>query len=158
MVLPPFQHLVDEHWRDVARLSAALAGPDDAEDCAQRAWLAALRAYPDLRHARNLKGWLMTITARCATDGHRDRVRRPAPSGELPERAAAAAPGPEPPDEVLWAQVRALPERQRQAVALRYALDLPHVEVAAALGTTETASRRLVSDALKRLRTEVDDG
>jgi RNA polymerase sigma factor (sigma-70 family) len=149
VVLPPFQSLVDAHWRDVARLAAALAGPDDAEDCAQRAWLAALAAYPNLRHAGNLRGWLLAITARCATDGHRSRVRRPVPVADLPDVAGGEAPAYDP---ELWARVRALPQRQRVAVALHYVLDLPHGEVAAALGTTPAASRRLVSDALATLR------
>lgn len=154
MVLPPFQELVDAHWRDVARLAAALAGPDDAQDAAQRAWVQALRAYPSLTHTRNLRGWLLTITARAATDGHRARARAPLPVADLPERAAPADPAP--PDDALWCAVRALPERQRQAVALHYVLDLSHRDVGAALGTTEAASRRLVSDALKTLRRNDD--
>lgn len=156
--LPPFQQLVDAHWRDVARLAAALAGPDDAEDCAQRAWLAALRAYPSVTSARNLRGWLLTITANAAMDGHRSRARRPLPVDELPERAGAVAP-----DAVdamadgdLWAAVRALPERQRTAVALRYVLDLEHADIARTLGTTPAATRRLVSDALATLRRSSD--
>ncbi len=157
VVLPPFQELVDAYWRDVARLCAALAGPDDAEDAAQRAWLNALRAYPRLRHGRNLRGWLLTVAARAATDGHRDRARRPVPVDPVPEAARvteAAEPGY---DDPLWNRVRALPERQRTAIALRYVLDLPHAEVAAALGCTETTSRRLVSDALATLRKELAD-
>jgi hypothetical protein len=86
VVLPPFQTLVDAHWRDVARVAAALAGPDDAEDAAQRAWVSALRAYPSLTSARNLRGWLLTIAANAAMDGHRSRARRPVPVAELPDR------------------------------------------------------------------------
>lgn len=74
MMLPPFQQLVDEHWRDVARLCAALAAPGEGEDAAQRAWLRALDAYPSLTHARNLRGWLLTIAARAAVDTHRPRA------------------------------------------------------------------------------------
>jgi RNA polymerase sigma factor (sigma-70 family) len=148
--LPPFQALVDAHWRDVARVAAALAGPDDAEDAAQRAWLSALRAYPSLTSGRNLRGWLLTITANAATDGHRARARRPLPVAEVPDRPASE-PG-DLPDTALWAAVRELPERQRTAVALKYVADLDHAEVARALGTTPAASRRLVSDALATLR------
>ena len=36
MTLPPFQLLVDAHWRDVARLAHALVGPDDGDDVAQQ--------------------------------------------------------------------------------------------------------------------------
>lgn len=150
MTLPPFQTLVDAHWRDVGRLAVALAGPGEGPDVAQQAWAQALSAYPSLTDARNLRGWLLTITARAATDSHRARARRPVPVPDLPDRPAP--PPVVPPDEGLWSAVRRLPERQRTAVALHYVLDLPHVDVARALGTTPAASRRLVSDALAALR------
>lgn len=158
MNLPPFQHLVDTHWRDVARLAHALAGPVDGDDVAQQAWTQALAAYPRLRSAANLRGWLLTVTARCATDVHRARARREVPVAAVPER-----PGPAPdgllPDGDLWDAVRALPDRQRTAVALRYVADLDHAGIAEVLGTTPAASRRLVSDALATLRStrEVTD-
>ena len=72
--LPPFQDLIDAHWRDVARLSYALAGPTDAEDVAQQAWTQALAAYPTLRSTTNLRGWLLTITRNCAMDAERQRT------------------------------------------------------------------------------------
>lgn len=148
--LPPFSQLVDAHWRDVARLAHALAGPDDGPDVAQQAWTQALAAYPSLRSSRNLRSWLLTITARCATDVHRARARRPVLT-DVPERAAPSVP--DPPDERLWDDVRRLPLRQRTAVVLHYVVDLDHASVAVALGTTPAASRRLVSDALATLRT-----
>ena len=159
VVLPPFQELVDAHWRDVARLAYVLAGPADAEDCTQRAWEQALAAYPSLRHAGNLRGWLMTITARAATDGHRTRARRAVPVGELPEASrpvGAGAPAELGAGDGLDPRLRAglagLPQRQRVAVVLRYVADLDHAGIAAALGTTPTATRRLVSDGLAGLR------
>jgi RNA polymerase sigma factor (sigma-70 family) len=151
VTLPPFQRLVDEHWRDVARLARALAGPDDGDDVAQQAWAQALAAYPRLRSAHNLRSWLLTVTARCATDAHRARARRPVPSDDLPDRPGRHGES-EPPDEHLWRRVAALPDRQRTAVVLKYVADLDHQGVAQALGTTPTATRRLVSDALATLR------
>jgi RNA polymerase sigma factor (sigma-70 family) len=174
--LPPFQRLVDAHWRDVARLAHALAGPHDGDDVAQQAWTQALAGYPSLRSDANLRGWLLTITHRCATDLHRGRGRRAVPVEDLvgaADRAqagggarAAAGPGPgalpgrdplpgrDLAPEDLWDAVRALPERQRLAVVLRYVVDLDHAEIAEQLGTTPAATRRLVSDALRTLRTE----
>jgi RNA polymerase sigma factor (sigma-70 family) len=156
--LPPFQQLVDAHWRDVSRLAHALAGPGEGDDVAQQAWTQALAAYPRLDSARNLRSWLMTITARCAMDGHRSRSRRAVPTDDVPEPAQAvpaadllASQG----DPQLWERVRSLPARQREAVALRYVVDLDHAGVAAAMGTTPAATRRLVSDALAALRSEV---
>lgn len=160
MNLPPFQRLVDEHWRDVARLAHALAGPD-GDDVAQQAWTQALAAYPRLRSGSNLRGWLMTVTARCAMDAHRSRGRRAVPVPDLTGASSGAGSGPvvaDPadglPDETLWARVARLPERQRTAIALRYVADLDHAQVAAALETTTAASRRLVSDALAVLRAD----
>lgn len=159
MTLPPFQHLVDAYWRDVARLAHALAGPVDGDDVAQQAWTQALAAYPRLRSTVNLRGWLLTITSRCATDVHRSRSRRAVPAqdiaviGEVSGRAALVK-GPERdrPDESLWSQVADLPERQRHAVVLKYVVDLDHPSIAKALGTTPAMSRRLVSDGLAALR------
>ena len=158
MTLPPFQQLVDAHWRDVARLARALAGPLDGDDVAQQAWTQALAAYPRLRSTSNLRGWLLTITSRCAMDVHRSRGRRAVPAqdvallGEVSGRALVAGPEKDRPDESLWAQVADLPERQRHAVALKYVVDLDHPSIAKILGTTPTMSRRLVSDALTALR------
>ena len=153
VMLPPFYELVDAYWRDVARLCRALAGPDDGEDAAQRAWLNALRAYPSLKHDRNLKGWLLTVAARAAMDGHRDRARRPVPMAEPPERTGSGFGNPaELPGDEIWTLVAELPERERVAVGLRYALDQPHAEIAAEIGVSEAMSRRLVSDGLARLR------
>jgi DNA-directed RNA polymerase specialized sigma24 family protein len=51
VTLPPFQTLVDAHWRDVGPLAVALAGPGDGQDVAQQAWAQALSAYPSLTDA-----------------------------------------------------------------------------------------------------------
>ena len=162
MTLPPFQLLVDAHWRDVARLAHALAGPVDGDDVAQQAWTQALAAYPSLRSAANLRGWLLTITSRCAMDAHRGRARRAVPAEDVADLSATsrrprAVPGPEAdrPDELLWTRVAALPERQRTAVVLKYVADLDHPTIARVLGTSPTMSRRLVSDALSTLRKAV---
>jgi RNA polymerase sigma factor (sigma-70 family) len=156
VTLPPFQRLVDEHWRDVARLARALAGPVDGDDVAQQAWLQAYAAYPSLRSATNLRGWLLTITHRCAMDSHRARGRRPVPAGDphVLDAAGGVVPGPESRlvDGELWARVARLPDRERDAVVLKYVGDLDHPTIADLLGTTPTMSRRLVSDGLKTLR------
>ena len=158
MTLPPFQYLVDAHWRDVSRLAHALAGPVDGDDVAQQAWTQALAAYPRVRSNTNLRGWLLTITSHCAMDVHRSRGRRPVPVadivviGEVAGRSLMKGQDGDRPDEVLWSRVADLPERQRHAVVLKYVVDLDHPSIARALGTTPTMSRRLVSDALATLR------
>jgi DNA-directed RNA polymerase specialized sigma24 family protein len=59
------------------------------------------------------------------------------------------------PDADLWKRVADLPERQREAVVLKYVADLEHTEIARALETTPTMSRRLVSDGLAALRRDL---
>ena len=62
---------------------------------------------------------------------------------------------PEPATTAIWAAVGALPPKQRAAVALRYACDLPHAEIAAALGCSPEAARRSLHEGIKRLRKEL---
>jgi len=128
-------------------------GREGAEDCFQETFLAALRAYPQLDDARNLRGWLLTIAHRKAIDHHRAQGRRPVPVAE-PTEVAGENGIPEPHDG-LWTAVASLPPKQRAAVALRYGSDLPHGEIAAALGCSPEAARRSLHEGLKRLRKEL---
>jgi len=152
--IPPFETVLEEHASEVMGFLSATVGPTDADDCFQETFLAALRAYPTLDHAGNLRGWLFTIADRKALDHLRARGRRPTPTGEGTEAGAETTPGPEPGNEI-WASVAALPEKQRLAVSLRFACDLPHREIAAALGGSEAAARRNLHEGLKTLRKEL---
>jgi RNA polymerase sigma factor (sigma-70 family) len=149
--LPPFQKLIDAHGRDVHRLLVALVGRDAADDCYQETWLAALRAYPRLRDAANLRSWVLTVAHRKAIDHLRARRRVPVLVGDVPEGAADPA---EPADEALWMRVRELPDKQRTALALRYVADASYTEISAVMQTSEAAARRSVHEGLKRLRME----
>jgi len=128
-------------------------GRTDADDCFQETFLAALRAYPKLSDDSNLRGWLLTIAHRKAIDHHRANGRRPLPVAEVAE--AQTEPVELPRDDGIWAAVGALPPKQRAAVALRYACDLPHAEIAAALGCSPDAARRSLHEGMKRLRKEL---
>jgi DNA-directed RNA polymerase specialized sigma24 family protein len=54
----------------------------------------------------------------------------------------------------VWSLVRALPPKQRTAIALRFLVGSSHAEIAAAMRTSEEAARRSVHEGLKRLRME----
>jgi len=151
--LPPFQTVLDEHSAAVMAILQGAVGRDGADDCFQETFLAALRAYPKLGDAGNLRGWLLTIAHRKAIDHHRARGRNPVPVAEVAE--VAVEDGIAEPDERLWAAVGALPPKQRAAVALRYGSDLPHNEIGAALGCSPEAARRNLHEGLKRLRKEL---
>jgi RNA polymerase sigma factor (sigma-70 family) len=151
--LPPFQSLLDRHAHEVMAVLRGAVGGSEAEDCFQETFLAALRAYPGLKDGENLRGWLLTIAHRKAIDSHRARGRRAVPVAEVAERAVSD-PGLEP-DDGLWEAVASLPPKQRAAVTLRYASDLPHGEIAAALGCSPEAARRNLHEGLKKLREEL---
>jgi RNA polymerase sigma factor (sigma-70 family) len=158
VALPPFQTLLDSHGRDVHRFLTANVGPVDADDCWQETWLSALRAYPSLKDASNLRGWVFTIAHRKIIDHVRARGRRAVPVAEAAELVSAnAATATMAPDEELWSSVAQLPDKQRTAVTLRFLIDSSYGEIAEVMGTSEEAARRNVYEALKRLRKELDE-
>jgi RNA polymerase sigma factor (sigma-70 family) len=147
--LPPFQVLLDDYRVDVYRFCVATAGRSEADDCFQETWIAALRVYPRLRRADNLRAWLLRIAQNKAIDLHRARARRPVPVESVPEVSAPAVADEEP---ELWAAVRALPPKQRTAVFCRTVLGMPYDELAALLESSEDAARRNVFEGLRTLR------
>jgi RNA polymerase sigma factor (sigma-70 family) len=134
----------------VLRFCAAQVGRERAEDCFQETMLAALRAYGQLRDPQAIRPWLFSIAARKAVDAHRAHGRAPQPTDAVDTLAVAEDTALR--DEALWEQVRALPDKQRQAVTLRYRADLTHAEIAEVMQTTEPAARRNVFEGLRRLR------
>lgn len=157
MQLPPFQVLVDDHAAELHRFLTGFLGPDDAEDCLQETFIAALRAYPRLQHSDNLRAWLYTIARRKATDAGRWRTRRPAT--RLDGLARTHEPMVEPvpvADDGLWSSVRALPDKQRTAVIQRFVLDLDYRAIGERMAISEEAARQNVAAGLRRLRKEVD--
>jgi RNA polymerase sigma factor (sigma-70 family) len=152
---PPFQRFLDAHREAVWRFLVATVGAGEAEDCFQETFIAALRAYPRLRAGSNLRAWVLTIAHRKALDAHRARARRALPVAEitaLDGRGTAESPLP---DEALWDAVQQLPTRQRSAVVLRYVADLPHRDIASAIGCSEEAARRSLHEGLTKLRKAV---
>jgi RNA polymerase sigma-70 factor (ECF subfamily) len=117
-------------------LARALAGPAVADDVAQEAMLVAYRKWDEVQLLVSPVGWVRTVCLRKAVSVVRrrsveQRVLRTIGSF----RSDRGAPVEE--DERFWSEVRRLPLRQAQAVALHYALDLAVVEIAETLGCAE---------------------
>ena len=147
---PPFSRFLEDHREAVYRFLVATVGPDEADDCFQETFIKALRAYPRLTHADNLRAWALTIARRTAIDAARSRGRRPLPA---PDPEPAPVDGtPDLGDPALWEAVRGLPTRQRAAVTLRYVNDLPYAEIGRVIGSSEEAARRSAFEGLRRLR------
>jgi RNA polymerase sigma factor (sigma-70 family) len=150
---PPFSRFLEEHRAVVYRYLLARVGPQEADDCFQETFLAALRAYPDVRDEGGLRAWVLTIASRKAIDHSRARARRAVPVDAVPDSAGPEE-GPEA-DPELWEAVRSLPQMQRDAVIHRYVLDLPYAEVARALGVSEEAARASAYEARRKLRARI---
>ena len=153
----PFEEVIAEHGDVVMRVCRALLGQSDAEDAWSEAFLAALRAYPDLRPDSNVRGWLVTIAHRKAIDQLRSRSRRPIPDDGITDVPARDA-QPVEPDEQLREALLTLPSKQRAAVVFHYLADLPYAEVGALIETSAAAARRNAADGIANLRLRYPKG
>jgi RNA polymerase sigma-70 factor (ECF subfamily) len=152
--------LVRRHW-DAAHRTAFLIVQDTAaaEDIAQEAMLAAVRAIDCFDRRRPFRPWLHRIVVNRSLDWVKARQRRPEVSGEL----AAAAEAPAPADEMsaeLIAALGALDPDQRALVVLRHVLGYRSSELAGMLGMPAATVRTRLARALHQLRKllEGEDG
>lgn len=147
VTVPPFESFYAEHRDVVFGMLAKRLGRERAEDAFQETFFRALRAYPTLRDARNLRAWVLTIAANVATDEHR---RGKLWSGvEVPDlESVDERPG--------YAELRdltsGLPPTERAAVVLRYGYDLDYQRIGAVLGSSAEAARQAASSGVRRLR------
>jgi RNA polymerase sigma-70 factor (ECF subfamily) len=152
-----FGTLVERYAAQARRVArAVLQDPDDADDAAQDAFLAALTKLDRYDPRRPFGPWLLRIVANAATDRRRRRaVRRTEPldpaligGGRRPDAEAERR--------ALGAQVVAalagLPERRRLAIVLFDVEGYAHAEIAEILGIPEGTVRSEVFHARRRLR------
>jgi RNA polymerase sigma factor (sigma-70 family) len=155
----PFETVVAEHGRTVLRVCRALLASHDADDAWSETFLSAMRGYPDLPDTANVEAWLVTIAHRKAIDALRSRKRQPVPVEEVEDvtKAPTTLDVPDA-DDGLWQAVRALPGKQRQAVAYHYVAGLPYAEIAQIIGGTTDAARRAAADGIRNLRKNYPGG
>jgi RNA polymerase sigma-70 factor (ECF subfamily) len=133
-----------------------LGSREAAEDATSQVFAQALAAFPRFEdRGGSFRSWLFTIAHNVVMD----EVRRARPSLSLDAAVTIAASVPEPDDVVIQAEERQtlaglllqLPMPQRQVVELRMA-GLAGVEIAAVLGRSHGAIRKLQYRTLLRLR------
>ena len=142
--VPPFELLYEEHREEIFAFLTRRLGRERAEDAFQETFLRALRGYGKLAHGRHLRAWLYTIAGRVLADEGRRRTPALEPGRPVTDSRPAYA--------ELEHLAEALPARERAAVVLRYGYDLDYADIAAALGSTETAARQAASSGVRRLR------
>jgi RNA polymerase sigma-70 factor, ECF subfamily len=141
-----FQELYRAEFGAVYR-AVFLACGDRAvsEEATQEAFARALERWSRLRDRTWVAGWVVTTALNVA----RRSLRRRRDSG-----AQATVVAPSDPDsaEDVRAAVRDLPRRQREAVVLHYAMDLPVAEVARLMRCAEGTVKAHLSRARTALR------
>jgi RNA polymerase sigma-70 factor (ECF subfamily) len=140
------EELFARHWPAAYRTALLIAHDRAAaEDIAQEAFVAALRALPRFDRSRPLRPWLHRIVVNRAIDWARARaLRREVDADAAPETAAP------PPAELglgeAGAALARLTPEHRAVVVMRYLLELTPGEIAAALdlprGTVNSRLRR----------------
>lgn len=142
------EELFARHWQDAYRAAYLIARDGAAaEDIAQEAFLATVRALPRFDRRRPLRPWLHRIVVNRAIDWTRARsLRREVGLEGVPEPSAGeGAAGDSLDDEIVGALERLEPEH-RAVVVLRYLLEFAPGEIAQALdlprGTVNSRLRR----------------
>ncbi|HWQ24515.1 MAG TPA: sigma-70 family RNA polymerase sigma factor, partial [Gaiellaceae bacterium] len=148
--------LFERHGRMVYGLCRALLRDvHEAEDATQQAFLAAYRALLAGANVREAGAWLAAIARNECRARIAAGMRSPLPVADE-DLAALAAPVDEAARralaEALQRALAELPERQRQAVVLRYLYGLRYGEVATALGLSRPATEALLFRARRALR------
>jgi RNA polymerase sigma-70 factor, ECF subfamily len=139
-------------------LARALAGDAHAQDIAQDACVVAYGQWHDVSSYPSPGAWVRGVCANKAISSIRRRAAENRALSRLRLSRPAAASTAAAEDETFWREVRQLPQRQAQAVALFYALDLSVAEIAVTLdcsdGSVKTHLSRARSALAKRLGVE----
>lgn len=125
--------------RELPRLvtfAAALAGAAAADDVAQEAMLAAYRRWEVVSQLDLPAAWVRRVCANTATSLLRRRGAEARALMRLGARRQQPFEVPPEPDN-FWCEVRRLPRRQAQAVALAYVYGLGVKDIAATLGVAD---------------------
>ncbi len=151
-----FEVYVRQRLDGLLRHAMTLTGDgDEAQDVVQAVLERAMRRWDQIRAMDAPEGYVRRMMINEAISRKRRAARlflrsvdedRPAPDATagVVDRAE------------LVTRIRALPPRQRVAIALRYFHDLNDAQIAAEMGCTESTVRGYVLRALRTLRLELD--
>ncbi len=155
-----FAELIARHYDRIYRFAFRWVGSQtEAEDVAQDVTVKLATAVRGFRGEAAFTTWLYRIVFTTATDRLRAQQRivpfAPSEMTMLLDDRVTFAPDTADDAAELWAAVRALPEKQRDAVLLVYGDELSHAEAARIMGVSEATVSWHVHEARKRLKTKL---
>lgn len=148
-----FETFFRSEFAPMVALGLAMTGDREAaRDLAQDAFARAYEHWERVGRMERPGGWVRRVLVNLAIDHTRRRAtrrhheRRPPPRPLLPADQAS---------QEWWVAVRALPDRQRAAVALHYLDDRPIAEVAEILGVAVGTVKSSLAKARRTLQREL---
>ncbi len=151
-----FGQLVENNYDFIFRTACKWTGKrSDAEDIAQEVCIKLATAIQSFDGRSAFTSWLYRVTLNMVRDMQRSSVRRdknidaftivhPEDDPGNQEESTTA--------KELWNAVRALPEKQREAIMLVYAEDMNHAQAAEIMGCKEATVSWHIHEAKKTLR------
>jgi RNA polymerase sigma-70 factor (ECF subfamily) len=161
--LDAFEALLRRHAPVATRVAVVIAGPDDADDVLQEAYLRAHRNLGRFRPGSEFRPWLLAIVANQARNHRRSAWRRGTLTLRVADRAADTASDRAPEEAAEEAEQRqivldalaALHPKDRLVVACRYLLELSEAETVAVTGWPPGTVKSRLARALRRLQVEL---
>ena len=162
-----FEAMVLRHERMIYLLCLRMTGnADDAQDCAQEAFLNAYRAYGRFRRQASEKTWLYRIAYNACLDFLRKRRGEASldalrEAGFDPADSARPQPGEEAERNELRRQIQQavmqLPEDQRAVLILRDFQQMPYDEIARVLDVNEGTVKSRLNRAREKVKNILRD-
>jgi RNA polymerase sigma factor (sigma-70 family) len=151
-----FAALIEAHYDFIFRTAWKWSGNRvDAEDVAQEVCVKLATAIDGFDGRSAFSSWVYRITLNAVRDLQRAGARQARRGAEFAEVSADSAPAAQEEtvaENQIWAAVRGLPPKQRDAVLLVYAEELSHAAAAAVMGVRESTVSWYVHEARKALK------
>ncbi|CAA9219362.1 MAG: hypothetical protein AVDCRST_MAG50-567 [uncultured Acidimicrobiales bacterium] len=152
-----FEAWYGQAWGPVLRaVIGSGVGVDEAEEVVAEAFSKALSGWPRVSRIANPEGWVYRV----AVNGAKRRQRRATLELGLRSRTEVQLVQPPGVPAPVWDAVARLPERQRQAIVLRYVVGLHQSEIAEWIGVrpgTVAASLHAARASLRTAMSELED-
>ena len=151
-----FETLYRENYAAVVGLAYGLSGNRwVAEDLAQEAFLRAHRDWVRVGAMESPGGWVRRVAMNLARSRWRRLRSETRARLNLRSSIEETSPAPNPHHEAFWVEVRALPSRQAQAIALHYVEDLSVAQISKILEVAEGTVKALLHQGRDRLRRQL---